>query len=703
MLIMIVLLNFIQRLIRPDLNDRSTSVRYLRMSDVVGVLYGIPLAILGLFWLAAVTEIQVLVEDWAWVLIIIATIGLFSRQRYYIMRELRPGWWLNTAGDFVGVVLWTSILIFGPSVTWFFVIWNVIESCVGLRKSLNLDMRWDSLRSLVLNITSLTIATFISSTVYLKFGGAFPMPGLDNSSLIPALLAIIVYAMAYFLVWLPFVLFVIWAQGRNSTEKLTARLFWFSLLTMELPFISLPFGVLASGMFIEHNAGVLALYFLGMFMIALLSSRLSQSAARSKRQAVQLMGLERLGRDILAAPTDGRDLPKLLRKHVPDMFPCHRAMVWLHPETYLLKYPTGKDASAPAIWNWMLTQSEPGSFLTNSRLPWHQVMEKHYAILTSPILDPTTGETIGGLYIELSSLPQRWNKKTITEHYPALQNLTAQIATALKQAEDMQANLQHQWVAQELRLAGDIQASFLPEKIPEFPGWDLAASLVPARQTSGDFFDFFNLDDDRLGILIADVADKGLGAALYMALGRTLLLTYANTYPENPAAVLHATNQRMLSDARAQMFITAFYGVLELNTGRLIYSNAGHHPPLLIRKKSPSVVKRLNPNGMALGIDEKAAWVAVSQKIAHDDVLLLYTDGVVEADNPQGEFYGMDRLGKKVQKIVKQPSQWIIKAIHDDVQAFQGASSQSDDMTLVCLRHRSVKVHANLGKEQPLR
>ena len=688
---MIALLNFLQRIIRPDLNKRTAPIRYLRMSDVVGVLYGVPLVIFGLIWLVFITEAQILLENWLWMLIIFAAIVIFSKQRFYIMRELRTGWVLNSDGDFVGVVLWTAILLFGPSVIWLFVLWAVVEFFLAFRKTINSDMRWDAIRSMVLNIASLIVSTLVSSTVFLKLGGSYPLKGLDGDSLLPAMAAILVYALVYFLIWLPFVGYIVWVQGRDTHQQSTYRLFWFSLVTMELPFVSLPFGVLASGLFVEHNAVVLGLYFLGLFMIALLASQLSQSAAKSQRQADQLMGLEHLGRDIMAAPTDARDLPALLRKHIPDMFPCHRAMVWLQPETYLLQYPDGKDTFTPAIWEWILTQTGPQSFLENSDLPWKGVLEKHYAILISPILDPVSGETVGGLYIELSDLPQRWNKKTVCEHFPALQNLAAQIATALKQAENFQTNLQNQWVAQELRLAGDIQASFLPDRIPELPGWDLAASLLPARQTSGDFFDFFKLDDNRLGIIIADVADKGLGAALYMALGRTLLLTFAHAYPENPAAVLHATNQRMLSDARAQMFITAFYGVLDLETGRMIYSNAGHHPPMLIRKNDSVGLQRLNPNGMALGIDEEAAWVAVSQKIERDDVLLLYTDGVVEANNPQGEFYGMDRLGDMARQIANQPSQWIIRAIHEDVLSFQGEEAQSDDMTLVCIRHRGRK------------
>ena len=688
---MIALLNLLQRIIRPDLDDRSVTVRYLRMSDVVGVIYGFPLAIIGLFWLVFVTDIRTFVDNWVWMVVIFAAVVIFSKQRFYIMRELRAGLVLRSDGDFVGVVLWTAILIFGPAVIWLFILWTVIDFCLAFRKTINANMRWDVIRSIVLNVVSLIISTLVSSTVYLRLGGTYPLKGLDGGSLFPAMAAILVYAIIYFFVWLPFVGYIVWAQGRESSQQSTPQLFWFSVVTIELPFVSLPFGVLASGMYVEHNAGVLGLYFLGLFMIALLASQLSRSAARSQRQADQLMGLEQLGRDIMSAPADARNLPALLRKHIPEMFPCHRVMVWLKPETYLLQYPDGKDSLAPAIWDWILTQTGPQSFIENSSIPWKPTIEKHFSILVSPIQDPVSGETIGGLYIELSDLPQSWNKKTIREHYPALKNLAAQIATALKQAENFQANLQNQWVAQELRLAGDIQASFLPDRIPELPGWDLAASLVPARQTSGDFFDFFKLDDNRLGIIIADVADKGLGAALYMALGRTLLLTFAHAYPENPAAVLHATNQRMLSDARAQMFITAFYGVLDLETGRLIYSNAGHHPPMLIRKNAPMGLQRLNPNGMALGIDEEAAWVAISLKIERDDVLLLYTDGVVEANNPKGEFYGMTRLGETAQRIARQPSQWIIRAIHEDVLSFQEDVAQSDDMTLVCIRKRGVK------------
>ena len=682
---MLSLLHSLQRILRPELNDRPDRSRYLLMSDVVGILYSFPLVVLGLIWLSFQTDWRVFSQYWAWLIVVMVTIIIFSRLHFFLMHALRSGHMIGSDGDFVGVILWASVLIFGHAAIWLFFLWIIVELILACRRSVNLDMKWSSLRSASLNAASLLIPALLSLTVYQYIGGQFPITGLSLQSLAPALVSVFIFALVYFLIWLPFLLYVTWVGKRLLAFTNSGGFFWFTVATMELPFISLPFGVLASGIFVEHGPVVLGIYFVGLLLIALLANQLSRSAEKSRRQAVQLMGLERLGRDLLAAPIDARDLPALLRQHIPEMFPCRRAVVWLAPETFLLRYPDGKDSHhVPAIWDWLLAESGPQGFLENAPLPWDDAPERHHALLAAPIIAPDTGEAIGGLFIELIALPQRWDRRALQEHFPALQNLADQIAIALQQAETYQKTLIHQRVNQELRLAGNIQASFLPEQLPEIPGWDIAARLEPARQTSGDFYDFFMLDEGRLGFLIADVADKGLGAALYMALGRTLLLTYAQVFPDNPAAVMQATNQRMLSDARAQMFITVFYGVLEPETGRLIYCNAGHHPPLLLGES----LQKLQPNGMALGIDENAAWVAVSQKININDTLLLYTDGVVEANNPQGEFYGMSQLVEKAKEVAHQPGQWIIRAIWKDVLNFQGEASHGDDITLVCLRHR---------------
>ena len=666
-------------------------MRYLMMSDVVGILYSLPLVIFGLLWLVAVSDWSLLVDNWAWMVAIMLAIVVFSRLRFYMMHALRDGSMIGSDGDFGVVILWAAMLIFGPTVIWLFLLWVLVELGLSLRRAMNRGMRWNSLRSACLNAASLLVPSLLSLLIYENLGGTYPIAGLKISALSPALLAVLGFALIYFLVWLPFIIYVVWVQASKFDSENTSGLFWFTVLTMELPFISLSFGVLASGVFVEHGLWVLVIYLIGLFLLALLANQLSRSAERSRRQTVQLMGLEQFGRDLMAAPTDARNLPNLLRRHIPNMFPCRRAVVWLSPETYLLRYPDGKDSHTPQIWDWIMQQSVPLGFLEDVPLPWkpgEAAQGRHFAMLTAPITDPTNGAPMGGLFVELQTLPQTWDRGSLHEHVPALQNLAAQIATALQQADAYQETLKHQRVAQELRLAGEIQSSFLPDRAPQVAGWDIAASLKPARQTSGDFYDFFSLPDGRLGIIIADVADKGLGAALYMALGRTLLLTYAQAYPQNPAAVLHATNQRMLSDARAQMFITAFYGVLEPETGRLIYCNAGHHPPLLIREGGSGPMGRLNPNGMALGIAEDAAWVAVSQRIAIEETLILYTDGVVEALNQHGDFYGMDSLVQIAGKVAHHPSRWVIRGIEQDVLKFQEGVIQADDITLVCIRRR---------------
>ncbi len=675
----------IQTILRPELDEHPFPQRLLMMSDVVGLFYSLPLVIIGLIWLTTTTSWVSLRSHWLWLTGLLLIIFIFSRLRFFVMQPLPSGRLVGSDGDFLGVVLWASVLIFGHEIIWLFLVWIFIELVFAWIRTNNRDIRWNGVRSTSLNAASLLIPTLFSLAIYQRLGGVFPMAGLGTDSIFPAMVAIFVFALVYFLIWLPFILYVIWVQGSKFGLENPSRLLWFSLGTIELPFISLPFGVLASGIFVEHGGIVVGIYGIGMLLIALLAYQLSRSAEKSRRQAVQLMGLERLGRDILKGPTDARNLPALLRKHIPDMFPCRRAVVWLAPETYLLKFPDGKDLYTTDLWDWILTQEEPHGYLPNAELPWQNLPDQHYALLITPIISPLTGEPIGGLFIELHTLPQKWDKQTLEEQYPVLKNLAAQISAALNQADTFQETLKHQRVAQELRLAGEIQLSFLPDKPPDIPGWDIAASFNPARQTSGDFYDFFMLDDDRLGIIIADVADKGLGAALYMALGRTLLLTYAHAYPENPAAVLQATNQRMLSDARAQMFITAFYGVLALESGRLIYCNAGHHPPFLIRDD----IRQLNPNGMALGIDENAAWVAVSQRIEVDETLLLYTDGVVESQNATGMQYGMEKLVDTALNLANRPSQWVVRGIWENVLAFSNGTAQSDDVTLVCIRRRN--------------
>lgn len=236
---------------------------------------------------------------------------------------------------------------------------------------------------------------------------------------------------------------------------------------------------------------------------------------------------------------------------------------------------------------------------------------------------------------------------------------------------------------QELALAGEVQAGFLPSRLPDTPGWQLAAMLEPARETSGDFYDVISLPNGRLGILIADVVDKGVGAALYMALNWTLIRTYAREYPDQPELVLSAVNRRIVVDTYANQFVTVFYGVLDLVAGTLTYCNAGHNPPIVLSAQEGDGVRALNRTGMALGVVEDAIWEQDTVQLTHGDVLVLYTDGVTDAQDRWGTFFGQERLREAARVNLFCSAQEVQEALIAEVHEFVGDAPRFDDIALM--------------------
>jgi DNA-binding NarL/FixJ family response regulator len=243
--------------------------------------------------------------------------------------------------------------------------------------------------------------------------------------------------------------------------------------------------------------------------------------------------------------------------------------------------------------------------------------------------------------------------------------------------------------ANEMAQAARIQASILPEKVPNLPGWEIAVWMQSARETSGDFYDFIPLANDKLGILVADVSDKGMGAALFMALANTLFRTYAVRYPTLPALALSMINERILSDTHGSSFVTSFFGVLEPHTGRLRYVNAGHNPPLLTSSMKSKPIDRLRRTGMALGILENSTWEQKMIRFSPGDSLLLYTDGVTEAQNRHGEFYGEERLMDITRLKRTAAAAELLSAVQTDLERFMDGDHPHDDIVLMALSRRS--------------
>jgi serine phosphatase RsbU (regulator of sigma subunit) len=236
---------------------------------------------------------------------------------------------------------------------------------------------------------------------------------------------------------------------------------------------------------------------------------------------------------------------------------------------------------------------------------------------------------------------------------------------------------------QELVLAGRMQASLLPTTPPQVPGWELAAVLRPAREASGDFYDFIPLSDGRLGLVIADVADKGMGAALYMALSRTLIRTYAVDHPDRPDLALRAANERILADTQADLFVTVFYGILDPVTATLTYCNAGHHPPYLLSAEGQGAIQILPGRGIALGVVDDTKWDCRTAHLPRGAALLLYTDGVLDAQNAQQEPFGSEQMLAVAQSNLGRSAHELQDGLLTRLQQFIGDAPQFDDITLL--------------------
>ncbi|TFH34964.1 MAG: hypothetical protein E4G99_08380, partial [Anaerolineales bacterium] len=264
-----------------------------------------------------------------------------------------------------------------------------------------------------------------------------------------------------------------------------------------------------------------------------------------------------------------------------------------------------------------------------------------------------------------------------------------QVSLRLENARLVDEAAALQSLERELMMARDIQASFLPETLPVVAGWELAAAWEVAREVGGDFYDFIPLppsdESERWGIVIADVTDKGIPAALYMALCRTMLRSVAQTHIF-PGRTLQIVNQQLISDTRSDLFVSVFYAVWEPALARLTYSNAGHLPPFVFRDgQHPELLRE---HGMVLGVMPDSNYTDHVLELAPGDLFVLYTDGVSEAQNDDYELFGFHRLENLILSQENWEAQAIADAVVDRVVEFRGGSDFSDDLTTVTMHRK---------------
>ena len=240
--------------------------------------------------------------------------------------------------------------------------------------------------------------------------------------------------------------------------------------------------------------------------------------------------------------------------------------------------------------------------------------------------------------------------------------------------------------ASELRFARDIQMSFVPRQSPAVPGYEIHGTLQPAREVGGDFHDCFPLDDDCLCILLGDVSGKGVPAALFMAASKTLLSATALAI-HSPAPILTRVNDRLSLNNDACMFVTVFCGILDVPSGRIVYANAGHNPPAVLRHAGGVELLEAG-RSPALGIEEGLEYEMFDAKLDPGDCLFLYTDGVTEAMNGQEEMFSEDRLRAELSAASVGSARDLATAMLHKVTAFSGDVPQADDIAVLVLRRQ---------------
>jgi sigma-B regulation protein RsbU (phosphoserine phosphatase) len=247
-------------------------------------------------------------------------------------------------------------------------------------------------------------------------------------------------------------------------------------------------------------------------------------------------------------------------------------------------------------------------------------------------------------------------------------------------------------IESELRIARDIQISMLPSKFPPFPDrkeFDIFATMDPAREVGGDFYDFFLVDEKRLCFIIGDVSGKGVPAALFMAISKALLKTEALS-GLSPDAILYQVNKILIPDNPSCMFVTIFCVLLDIETGEIEFSNAGHNPPLICTDSAGFEYLKI-PGGFVVGVMENAEFESKKLILKPNDTIFLYTDGVTEAMNEQHKLFSEERLKDCLMKLKDKDITSIVNGTREQVKSYVQEALQSDDITMLALRYNGKK------------
>ncbi|MCB8925848.1 MAG: PP2C family protein-serine/threonine phosphatase [Ardenticatenaceae bacterium] len=653
------------------------------MLGITFIFFLLPFFVVGTAWLWAVTDWQVLANNWGILLFLFLLISQLEQRPFILPISLSEKINLPISTSLSNLLSITALLIFGPSVLW--IDWlaglgSAIQTGWKDGRQVNLPLL-TGLNSLIQASGTSIVVLLLTGFVYTATGGTFPFQADTFADWLPAIWSILVYAITPTILYFVPTWSVIIQSGQTLKRQTFFQLFGGTIL---LSLLNAPFALPLTLVYDSQNRTLFILFCLAVVGTNMLAYFLSQFNLLTQTRSRELRKLENLGQALIAAPADASTLAETIDQHLQNLFPNDHLVIHLFAEFAVEKAPAWPiftwqtESSWPAVpetlWQRICDSEETSLVDRNAKLPGSKQLAGHRFLVKILIADESeTVRCVGAIYLQRISSPH-----TPAQVLPTLQELASQIGSALYRAQTHQEMLQSQKMAQELAFAGRIQQSFLPNEIPRHPNWDFAATLIPARQTSGDFYDFVPLQNGRIGLIVADVADKGTGAALYMALSRTLIRTYAMQFPDQPGKALQLANERILADTESDQFVTVFYGVLELENGRFTYANAGHNPTFHLNGSVQSLARTGIPLGMFEGMD----WQQETIQIGLGDSLILYSDGVPEAQNEQQEEFGEARMLAIAQRPFAHAHD-LQEAIATAVHQFVDDAPQFDDITLM--------------------
>lgn len=265
-----------------------------------------------------------------------------------------------------------------------------------------------------------------------------------------------------------------------------------------------------------------------------------------------------------------------------------------------------------------------------------------------------------------------------------LMAIASSAAIAIENARLYQVAVEKGRMERELQMAYKVQTSLLPAEVPLVSGWEFGARWQPAREVAGDYYDFIPCDVGKLGLVIADVTDKGMPAALYMAFTRSIVR--ANViHAASPADGITQANRLICTESHEGLYVTLFFALLNPTLGQVTYVNAGHNPPLLFSEEENQLTP-LTPTGIPLGVDVGSSFEQRTVQLNSGDFILLYTDGVTEAIDSQEEEFGMERLQSFILNYRHNSAAAIVSALEQAVGYFTASTSRSDDLTIVVVK-----------------